>query len=119
MIRMLSMLFIIAVLAPTVDGQSVIVEAETFVAWHNEGGIAFDITACGSASGGYALEGLDYIGDWVEIVVDIPEMGAYADSLRSAGLTGVQSQLLATVFSAGPEGGNLTSDYHTTGYGIY
>jgi hypothetical protein len=119
LIRMLSTLLMVAILAPAAYGQSIIVEAETFVAWHNEGGIAFDITPCGSASGGYALEGLDYVGDWIEIVVDIPEIGAYGDSLRSAGLTGEQSQLLATVFGAGPGGGDLDSDYQTTGFGIY
>jgi hypothetical protein len=95
-----------------------VIEAESFVASYDAGGTSIYITACSGASGGRAVDGFDYPGDWIEVILDAAGAGSYADSLRSAGESGVESDLMSTVVNGGPGGVDLISTYHTTGMGI-
>jgi hypothetical protein len=108
----------IALLGSVASAESVWVEAETFTAKHDAGGLTIYVTGCSGASGGQAVEGFDTPGDWIELKLDIAENGAFIDSLRSGGMSMVESDLRCTVYGAGPLGGDLTSTYSTLGYGI-
>jgi hypothetical protein len=98
--------------------QAIIVEAESYVASYNAGGSAIYVVSCSAASGGLAVEGFDTPGDWIEVALNVPEIYGYADSLRSAGESGLQSDIRITVFGADPNGGDVLSYYHTLGQGI-
>lgn len=95
----------------------VILEAEDYVASYDAGGVAIHVTACGGASGGLAVEGYDYPGDWIELKVSILETGAYSDMFRSASDDMVYGDHLASIRV---EGGNpfATSTYQTLGMGV-
>jgi len=95
-----------------------VLEAEDFVAFHDEGGVSIYIASCAAASGGFAVEGFDTIGDWIELSLTIPDAGSFADTLRSAGLLTEESEIKATYIGAGPGGADLSSTYHTLGLGI-
>ena len=118
MARLLLVLFFLALLSLTASAESIWVEAETFTASYDAGGLGIYVTGCSGASGGQAVEGFDYPGDWIELKLTIGENGAFTDSLRSGGLSMEESDIRATVFGAGPVGENLVSDFHTLGYGI-
>jgi hypothetical protein len=98
--------------------QSIIIEAETYVASHNEGGEPITVAFCGAASGGRAVDGYDWPGDWIEVLLTVDENGAFADSMRSAGLRNEVSTHRSTVYGGGPVGENLVSDFTTIGLGI-
>lgn len=98
---------------------SAIIEAESFVSWHDEGGNAIARVTCGAASGGEAVEGFDHPGDWIEVVFELGVTGSLTDTLRSAGLLDSVSTLRSTVYGCGPSGEDLVSSYTTTGLGIY
>jgi hypothetical protein len=108
----------VAVLAATAASAAVKVEAESYVASYNIGGNGIGIVSCSAASGGYAVEGFDVVGEWIEMMVTIPETYGYADTLRSAGEYGVESDIAMAIFSAYPGGGDVSSAYHTVGEGI-
>jgi hypothetical protein len=111
-------LVVLAVLGATAGSASILVEAESFVASYNAGGNSIAIQSCSGASGGYAVEGFDFVGDWIEMMVTIPETYSYADSMRSAGEYAVESDIAMSIFGAYPGGGDVTSAYHTVGEGI-
>jgi hypothetical protein len=115
--RILTMMAV-AVLATTAASASVLVEAESFVASYNAGGTSIYVVSCSGASGGYAVEGFDTDGEWIEMMVTIPETYGYADSMRSAGLATAESDIAMTIFGAYPGGSDLASSYHTVGLGI-
>jgi hypothetical protein len=116
--RLLVVAVILAALSSSAVAQSIIIEAESFVASHDEGGTAIYITSCGAASGGKAVEGYDYVGDWIEVVLNVGSAGSFTDSLQSAGLYLEESDHQSTVFGAGPVGEDLISTFHTIGEGI-
>ena len=105
-------------LLPAASAQGVIIEAETFVASHDEGGGMIYVTSCTAASQGLAVEGFDYPGDWIEVVLTVETNGSYADVLRSAGLDGLESTVRSTVYGCGPAGEDLVSTFYTVGMGI-
>ncbi|MGQ9604106.1 MAG: hypothetical protein ACUVUU_07815 [bacterium] len=109
----LACLFIIPVIA-----EAITIEAEGFISSHDEGGVAIYVVACSGASGGYAVEGFDYVGDWIEIAFSIAQSATFIDSLRSAGLLYEESDIIATYLGAGPGSSDLTSIFHTVGKGI-
>jgi len=116
--RLLLVLIFIALLSFTASAESIWVEAETYTASFDAGGLTIYVTGCSGASGGMAVEGFDFPGDWIELKLTIPENGAFTDSLRSGGMSTVVSDLRCTVSRAGPLGEDLVSDYSTLGYGI-
>ena len=118
MIKRVTSFWCITLLASVVCAQAIIVEAESYVASNDIGGIVIYVTACSGASGGRAVEGFDTPGEWIEVVVNVPVAGSYADSIRSAGLLNYESDLGSTIFSGGPGGTDLNSAYHTLGMGI-
>jgi hypothetical protein len=104
-------------LAASANAQGIIVEAEAYSAYHNEGGNPIMWVDCGAASGGRAVEGLDYPGDWIEVALTIGN-GSFTDRIRSAGLFDSTSTIGSTVFGAGPGGVDLNSTFSTYGLGI-
>ena len=117
--RQLLAIGLAVLLSSMAHAESILVEAESFVASHDSGGSSIVIVPCASASGGQAVDGFDHVGDWIEVVVSVSQVGAYADSLRSAGDTGRLSEIGATIFGGGPGGSDLSSTYDTVGFGIY
>ena len=111
-----SLLVLLSMATPT--SARVLVEAENFVNSYNAGGDEIIVVTCSAASGGFAVEGFDAPGDWIEIGVTVPETYLYVDSLRSAGDLDVQSGIGLTVFGASPGGSDVTSGYRTVGLGI-
>ena len=96
---------------------TIVLEAENYVASYNAGGYPIYVTYCSGASGGYAVDGYDTVGDWIELKVVLDLAGAYDDTLRSAGELYVFSQHRARFRR--PSGPNFaTSNYVTYGYGI-
>ncbi len=118
MARMLFVLGAATLLCVSASAQSIIIEAESYVASYDAGGVSIYITTCTGASGGYAVEGYDTPGDWIEVVLNMSDAGSFADSLRSAGELYEESDHQSTIFGAGPGGDDVISTYHTYGYGI-
>ena len=117
MVRMLLIVGLVSLVTGAAYAQGIIVEAETFTASHNEGGNSILWVDCSAASGGRAVEGFDYPGDWIEVTLAI-ENGSFTDKIRSAGLFDSTSSIRSTVFGAGPGGADLTSVFTTYGLGI-
>jgi hypothetical protein len=116
--RLLLALIFIALLSSSAGAESIWVEAEAYTASFDAGGLAIYITGCSGASGGMAVEGFDYPGDWIELKLTVGESGAFVDSLRSGGLLNAESDIRATIYGAGTVGDDLVSDFHTYGYGV-
>lgn len=68
--------------------QTLRLEAEDFIASHNIGGGDVYIRSCSAASGGYAVDGLDREGEWIQLALELSEGLCFVDSLRSAGSLG-------------------------------
>lgn len=118
MARLLSVLIFITLLGSTAAAESIWLEAEAYTASHDVGGLSIYVTGCSGASGGMAVEGFDYPGEWIELKLTVPENGAFTDSLRSGGLLSEESDIRCTVFRAGTVGEDIVSDFHTIGYGV-
>jgi hypothetical protein len=118
MIRTPVVIGIIMLISSSASAQSIIVEAENYLTYYNAGGTTIYVTSCSAASGGLAIEGFDWTGDWIEYAVNIPVAGAYADSVRAAGLIAVESEFQSTIFGGAPGGGNLVSTFNMLGLGI-
>jgi hypothetical protein len=117
--RLIPLIVALVALSGFTCAQAMIIEAESYSAWHDEGGNTIGVVSCSAASGGQAVEGFDYPGDWIELVLTLGNNGSYADILRSAGVTGITSTLQSTVYGCGPSGGDLVSSFTTLGEGIY
>ena len=117
MIRHLLVLAVICLSFGLASAQDILLEAEDFTASYNEGGNPILRVSCSGASGGLALEGLDYPGDWIELSLTIWN-GSFTDTIRSAGLLDSASVLRSTIFGADPFGNDLTSVFPTYGLGI-
>ncbi len=89
-------LSIMALTASAAYAVPIILEAEDYVGSFNVGGNPIYVTTCSGASGGLAVEGYDYIGDYIELRVEIPQAGDYDDILRSGGELYVFSEHFAT-----------------------
>jgi hypothetical protein len=110
-------LSILGLTAAAANATPIILEAEDYVGSFNLGGDYIYITSCSGASGGYAVEGYDYPGDYIELEVDITQAGQYEDILRSGGELFEYSEHFATFRI---KGGSTFSfaDYSTMGLGI-
>jgi len=118
LVRMLAIISLIILLCSSASAQSVVVEAENYVTFYNAGGTTIYVTTCSGASGGLAVDGFDWIGDWIELVVNIPLAGSYADSIQSAGLVSIASEFQSTVIDGKPGGGDFLSTFNIVGLGI-
>jgi len=117
LVKLLAASLFICLAAGTACAQGILVEAETFLSYHNEGGSIPYVVSCSAASNGLAVEGFDYPGDWIEVTLTAWN-GSFVDSLRSAGLPDSASTIMTTVFGAAPGGGDLSSVFSTYGMGI-
>ncbi len=118
MARLLLAVLFVALFSLSASAESIWLEAEDFIASHDEGGLSIYVTGCSGASQGLAVEGFDYPGDWIELKFDVLENGAFVDSLRSGGLTLEESDVRCTIFGSGTIGDDIVSQFHTIGYGI-
>lgn len=110
-------IFTIALAASAAHAAPIILEAEDYVSAWNMGGDPIYITLCSGASGGYAVEGYDYIGDFIELRVVLPRAGQYDDILRSGGELYEFSEHFARFRRE--NGGTITfTTYSTMGMGI-
>jgi hypothetical protein len=117
LVKLLLVAWLVCVLGGAAVAGDIIVEAEAYLASHNEGGAPIQKVTCGAASGGEAVEGFDYPGDWIEVTVTIGN-GSFTDKIRSAGLFDSTSLHQSTVYGAGPAGDDLISHFTTYGLGI-
>jgi len=62
---------------PAIGAIQVLVEAESFVDSHDTGGASIQAVNCTSASDGLAVDGLDLIGEWIEIKATVPDEACY------------------------------------------
>jgi hypothetical protein len=118
LVRVIAIIGLVVLTFATANAQTIVVEAENYVTFSNKGGTTIYVTSCSGASGGLAVEGFDWVGDWIEVVVNIPEAGSYADSLRSAGLLSIASEIQSTVLNGEPGGGDHISTFNMVGLGI-
>jgi hypothetical protein len=118
MVRLLVALFLILLLSLSASAQTILIEAESYVAANDVGGVVIYKTSCSGASGGIAVEGFDYPGDWIEVILDVGENGSFEDFLRSGGYASTESDVQATIFGGGIMGEDLVSPFHTIGMGI-
>jgi hypothetical protein len=116
--KLLAMMLAVILLPALIYAHDITVEAESYTNSFNAGGTAIYSTACSGASGGYAVEGFDAPGDWIEVTLTTPELAAYGDTLRSAGLYGYESDMRITIMNGAQGGGDLESYYHPVGLGI-
>jgi hypothetical protein len=63
-------------------------EAEDLIDSHNISGGDIYIRGCSAASEGYAVDGLDREGEWIQLALDLTEGFCFVDSVRSAGSLG-------------------------------
>jgi hypothetical protein len=106
------------VTAAPLHASSIIVEAESFVASNNIAGAPISIISCSGASGYQAVNGCDTPGEWIEVFFHLSSNASAVDTLRSASTSSAQTELRATMFSAGPMGEHLISTYDVIGEGI-
>lgn len=110
-------LSILALTAPAAYAVPIILEAEDYVGSFNVGGDPIYVTLCSGASGGYAVEGYDFPGDYIELEVDITQAGDYDDILRSGGELYVYSEHFARYRIKGGSTFNYAT-FSTMGMGI-
>ena len=118
MVKMLMVFTLMVVVCASANAQPIILEAESYVASHDEGGSAIYVTACGAASGGLAIEGFDFPGDWIEVAFVLDQNKSMASRVRSGGDVGVATDLQSTIFGAGTLGEDLISAFPTQGVGV-
>ncbi len=95
------------------------VEAETYIWKSNWGGSdIFVATDCGPyVSGGKAVAGVDYPGDFIELNVSVRQSMLLWNSMRWAGEIGVRSKFVFQYLPAGGHGAPGPLDTLTTGPG--
>jgi hypothetical protein len=118
LLKSLVVLLVLILLSASIYAHEITLEAEDYTSSFNTGGESIYVTACSGASGGYAVEGFDSPGEWIEITLTTPELGAYADTLRSAGLYGYESDMRITIMNGAEGGGDIQSYYDPIGLGI-
>ncbi len=85
----LAVLVLLSAIPAAASPQTIRIEAEDYVHSHNVGGGQIMLGACNhGASGGLAIEGLDWNGDYVEYLLTLQQEFCFVDSLRSAGRVG-------------------------------
>ncbi len=83
----LAALVLASLTARTGRAEVIRIEAESYTASENTGYPILPVD-CPDASGGYAVTGVDELGDWIELRLDLPHGFSFAESLRSAGDSG-------------------------------
>jgi hypothetical protein len=91
------------------------VEAENYTWSFNEGGEPICISTCDKTnSGGKAVDGVDFPGDWIEMDVSVPEPMLYRNSLCSAGDVGLRRKFVIQYMPLGGHGERPAPDTLTT-----
>jgi len=118
LLKSLLVMLALIILPASIYAHQITLEAEDYTNSFNTGGESIYVTACVGASGGYAVEGFDSPGDWIEVTLTTTELGAYGDTLRSAGLYGYESDMRITIVNGAQGGGDIESYYSPIGLGI-
>jgi hypothetical protein len=93
-------------------------EGESFVDHNEIGGAAIEAVVCRGASGGTVATGIDVVGEWIELDIDLPEDDRYEPSLRFQGNRDASVSARLTLLAAGPDGEDLVADFRYIGTGI-
>jgi hypothetical protein len=95
----------------------ILLEGESYVASHDLGGYSIHIVSCQSASGGYAADGIDQPGEWIELDLTLAGTHGYAARLALQGWPDETSTLHLTLI---PQAGGdaPTADFSHTGSGV-
>ena len=67
--------------------QTLRIEAEEVYSASDLGGLGVVVRGCSAASGGMAVDGLDRVGEWIKIHVELDTGICFVDAIRSAGST--------------------------------
>lgn len=67
--------------------QTIRIEAEEVYSASDLGGLGVVVRACSAASEGMAVDGLDRVGEWIKIHVELETGICFAEAIRSAGST--------------------------------
>lgn len=118
--RLIALAFTITALAVTAvpcQAAGLRVEVEDLTTFYNYSGTTIGTVSCSGASGQFAIQGVDFPGEWIEIPFTLTSTVAFVDSLRSSGYTNERRQFSVHFISEG----NLQSapgDTTTTGLGL-
>ncbi len=93
------------------------IEAEALTNAYNYSGATIFKTNCIGSSGGLAVDGMDFPGEWIEIPFTLNETAVFVDSLRSAGYVSQYRQFSVHFLSQGGLEG-APGDTMTTGFGL-
>jgi hypothetical protein len=93
------------------------IEGESYTSTHDIAGNPIMSGDVGGCSGGYALLGMDWPGEWVNYVVTFDTLGYYSTSVVCKGSAGITCTLKATFFPIMP-GESQSVFYSFVGSGI-
>jgi hypothetical protein len=96
-------LALIALLAaPGARAQTVVdVEAEDYTSADNIGGYDIQSVICSGASGGMAADGIDIVGEWIQLLVPFPKAGCYRIEVAFQGYPDQENAFTASLVSGG------------------
>ena len=78
------------------------VEAESSEVWNDLGGGFIRKVQCNTAHGGWAMDYIDIIGEWIEIDVSFVQGGIYQAEIGFQGIGTISNSFRMTLFAAGP-----------------
>ncbi len=99
-------------------GPDVRVECESYTDFYNEGGAEIASVVCSSASDGLAVDGLDIIGEWIEVKATLPTESCYDLTLSYQAPYGETIGMLLTVFDDAHQSVDAESEFSLIGMGL-
>jgi hypothetical protein len=94
------------------------IELENYDSYDDLGGELIHKQSCGAASGGWAVEGFDTVGETLVYQATFDHDGLYAGILTAAATKNVRNQVTITVEGAGPGGEDQSAVFEVVGLGI-
>ena len=107
--------------APSRAAADVMVECEDFEAYGSNdlGGVPIAPVLCTGASGYLAVDGLDLLGEWILLSVNIPSPGCYNSTLAYQAAYDDDVGIRVSVIDAPVQGDEIDVDYPlTNGWGF-
>ncbi len=110
------LMFALAASSATAE-TDVTVEAETYigVGWNDNGGAAIQLAYCEQASQEWCAQGIDKHGDWIQLVVDVPETGDYDATI--AFQSWLEQDYLLSLWPVGKISRTVTASFSFVGEG--
>lgn len=97
---------------------TVVVEAESYVDSYNTGGASIMSVLCTSASEGYAVDGLDLPGEWIELKATVPDEACYELLLGYQAPWAETIETLVTIYDEGHSTVEGSIDLRFAGEGL-